>query len=160
MALERLLELLDPAPVLSERNPELVGVVEEDVDPDPRVRAGDAGHVPQRAARGREWLVPVDARRARLIHDQVRERVGQVARQRDEPVVRSRIDGDRRRAELADEAVHEPVTLRIGLGERGQEPGCAFEELGVTRIRRQVRDTDFLIREFPRARPVAVVEAR
>ncbi len=36
-------------------------VVEEDVDPDARVRAGDAGHVAQRAAGVRERLVALDA---------------------------------------------------------------------------------------------------
>ena len=38
---ERRLELLDPAPVLGERGGERLAVLEEDVDPDPRVRAGD-----------------------------------------------------------------------------------------------------------------------
>ena len=54
-----------------------VGVVEEDVDPDARVRAGDAGHVAQRAAGVRERLVPVDRRRAGLVDDHVREHVRQ-----------------------------------------------------------------------------------
>ena len=56
-----LLEPLDAAPVLGERLGELGAVVEKDVDPDPRVRAGDARHVAQRAARRRERVVPVDA---------------------------------------------------------------------------------------------------
>ena len=33
-------------------------------------------------------------------------------------------------AELGDEAVHEPVALRVGLGRRRQEPGRALEEPG------------------------------
>ena len=77
-----------------------VGVVEEDVDPDARVRARDARHVAERAAGVRERLVPVDARRARLVDDHVREHVRHVARQRDEPVVRVGVDRDRRRAEV------------------------------------------------------------
>src|SRR3712207_8838952 len=38
------------------RAEQLVGVVEEDVDPDSRVRAGHAGHVPQRPARRGQGL--------------------------------------------------------------------------------------------------------
>ena len=68
----------------------LVGVLEEDVDPDPRVRAGHAGHVPQRPAGAGERLVAVHARRADLVHEHVGERVRDVARQRDELVVRAR----------------------------------------------------------------------
>ena len=45
-------------------------------------------------ARG-ERLVPVDPRRARLVQEHVRERVRQVARERDEPVVRLGVDRDR-----------------------------------------------------------------
>ena len=88
-----------PAAVLGERAADRVGVVEEDVDPDARVRARDARHVAQRAAGVRERLVPLDARRAGLVRDDVREHVRHVARQRDEPVVRVGVDRDRRRAE-------------------------------------------------------------
>ena len=52
-----------------------LAVVEEDVDPDPRVGAADARHVRQRAARGLERVVPVDPRRARLVEEDVREDV-------------------------------------------------------------------------------------
>ena len=62
---ERRLDLLDAAPVLGERRGERDAVLEEDVDPDARVRAGDAGHVAQRAARGRERLVAFDRARRR-----------------------------------------------------------------------------------------------
>ena len=79
---------------------------------------------------GGERLVAVDAAPARLVDEQVRERVREVARQRDEPVVGARVDGDRRRAETGDEAVHEPVALGIGLGQRRQEPGGALEQVG------------------------------
>jgi hypothetical protein len=44
---ERRLELLDPAAVISEGRAQLVGVVQEDVDPDPRICTRDARHVPQ-----------------------------------------------------------------------------------------------------------------
>ena len=97
--LERGLDLLDPAPVLGERAADRVGVVEVDVDPDARVRAGDARHVAQRAAGVRERLVAVDARGAGLVRDDVREHVRHVARHRDEAVVRVGVDRDRRRAE-------------------------------------------------------------
>ncbi len=76
-----------------------LGVVEEDVDPDARVRAGHAGHVAERPSRRCERLVAVDASRSRLIDEHVCEHVRKVARQRDEPIVRARVDGDRRRAE-------------------------------------------------------------
>src|SRR3712207_8495863 len=43
------------------------------VDPDTRVGAGHARHVAQRAARRRERRVPVDARGADVVQQQVRE---------------------------------------------------------------------------------------
>ena len=46
---------------------------------------------------GGERLVTLDPRRAGLVHEQVRKRVRQVARERDEAVVRLRVDRDRRR---------------------------------------------------------------
>ena len=73
--LEGSLELLHAPPVLGERRPQRVRVVEEDVDPDPRVRSGHTGHVPERAARRRQRLVPVDARRAHLVQEQIGDRV-------------------------------------------------------------------------------------
>ena len=136
--LERGLELLDPAAVLGQRLADRAAVLEEDVDPDARVRAGDARHVAQRAAGGRERLVALDARRAGLVDEQVGERVRQVARQRDEPVVRLRVDRDRRRAERGDEPVHEPVALRLGRARRRQEPGRAVEQVD-RRVRGPVR---------------------
>ena len=111
---ERRLDLLEPATVLGERVADRIRVVEEDVDPDPRVRAGDARHVAQRAAGVSERLVAVDPRRAGLVRDDVREHVRHVAGERDEPVVGARIDRDGRRAELGDEAVDEAVAGRVG----------------------------------------------
>ena len=64
-ARERRLDLLDAAAVLGERGGERLAVVEEDVDPDARVRAGDARHVAQRAAGGRSGSCPSIARRRR-----------------------------------------------------------------------------------------------
>ena len=69
--------------MLAERLAHRPRVVEEDVDPDPRVRAGDARHVAQRAARRSHRVVPVDPVRSGLVDEQVRERVRQVARQRE-----------------------------------------------------------------------------
>jgi len=92
--LERGLELLDAAAVLAQRVAQLLCVLEEDVHPDPRVGAGHAGHVPQRPAGDGQRLVAFDSRRSGLVHEQVGERVRQVARQRDEPVMGLGIDGD------------------------------------------------------------------
>ena len=47
---ERGLDLLEAPAMLGERRAERLAVLEEDVDPDARVRAGDARHVAQRAA--------------------------------------------------------------------------------------------------------------
>src|SRR4051794_41919713 len=73
--LERSLDLLDTAPVLGQRAADRAGVVEEDVDPDARVRAGDPRHVAQRPAGVRERLVPLDTRLTCLGRDDVREAV-------------------------------------------------------------------------------------
>ncbi len=136
--LERGLELLDAAAVLGEGGGERVRVLEEDVDPDARVRAGHAGHVPQRTARRAQRLVAVHSRGADLVQEQVRERVRQVAREREQAVVRARVDGDGGRAERGDETVQEPVALRVARRGRGQEPGRALEQLGA-RVLRAVR---------------------
>ena len=131
LALERRLELLDPAAVLGERVA--------------RARRGCRGRCRPRCAGSRRrsrvmsrseppaaasgsW--PSTRVGARLVHEHVRERVRQVARERDEPVVRVRVDRDGPRAELGDEAVHEPVALGVGRGGRRQEPGRALEQLG------------------------------
>ena len=52
--------------------------------------------------------------------------------------MRLRVDRDRGRAERRDEAVHEPVTLRLGRARRRQEPGRAVEQVG-GRVRGAVR---------------------
>ena len=109
---ERPLELLDPAAVLAERRDDRLAVVEEDVDPDARIGAGDPRHVAQRAAGRLERVVTVDAGRAGLVEQDVRERVRQVARDRDEPVVGAGVDRDGPRAERRDEAVHRAEQLR------------------------------------------------
>jgi hypothetical protein len=84
--------------------------------------------------------VTLHAAAARLVDEQVRERVRQMARQRDELVVGLGVDRDRRRAECRDEAVNEAVALGVGLRGRGQEPGRAVEEIdrrvgGAVRLR-------------------------
>src|SRR5215207_1661431 len=68
--LEGALELFDPTPVLGERGAHRLGVLEEDVDPDARVRARDPSHLAERAASGCERFVPVYAHSARLIEDE------------------------------------------------------------------------------------------
>src|SRR6476646_10506289 len=65
--LQRRLHLLDAPAVLRERAADRLCIVEEDVDPDARVRARDARHVAQRAAGMRERLVTLDARFAGLV---------------------------------------------------------------------------------------------
>ncbi len=127
---ERCLELLDPAAVLAERGDERVTVVEEDVHPDAWVGAGDARHVPERAAGGLQRVVPVDTRRAGLVQQDVRERVRQVARHRHEPVVRAGVDRDRPRPERRHESVQEAEALRLGRRRRREEPRRALEQLG------------------------------
>src|SRR5206468_12402854 len=57
------------------------------------------------------------------------ERMREVAGDRDEAVVRLRVDGDRGRAETRDKAMDQAVAGRIGFRERGQEPGRTVEQL-------------------------------
>ena len=133
------LDLLEQPALLGERRPERLAVVEEDVDPDPRVRAADARHVPERAARRLQRVVPVDACGARLVEEDVREHVRQVARDRDEAIVGVRADRDGSRAERRDEPVHEPEPVRLRRRGRREEPRGAVEEvcrraLGPTRL--------------------------
>ena len=59
-------------------------------------------------------LVPLDPGSAGLVEQHVRERVRQVARHRDEPVVGGGIDRDGARAERGDEPVHGAVALGLG----------------------------------------------
>ncbi len=75
-------------------------------------------------------VVALDPALAGAVDDHVREHVRNVADQRDQPVVRRRVDRDRERAELGDERVDEPVALGVGCRRRCQEPGRAFEEPG------------------------------
>ena len=65
------------------RRRESLGVVEEDVDPDPRIGSRDPRHVTERATCRSERLVSVDSRCARLIEENVRERMRQMTGQRD-----------------------------------------------------------------------------
>src|SRR5215204_6378196 len=71
LRVERVLELLDPAPVLAERTSELGRIVKEYVDPDPRVRSRDSRHVPKRAARSGQRFVSVDPDRAGVVEKEV-----------------------------------------------------------------------------------------
>ena len=52
-----------------------------------------------------------------------------MAREREQPIVRMRVDRHRHGPERGDEPVHEPVPGRRRLRERGEEPGRALEEL-------------------------------
>ena len=77
---QRRLELLDTAAMLNQHGAERLAVVEEDVDPDARVRARDPRHVAERAAGRSERIVTLDARRARLVQQDVGQSVREVAR--------------------------------------------------------------------------------
>ena len=116
--------------MLGERAPQASGVVEEDVDPDARVRSCDARHLAERRARRRERVVPFDRRRADLVQEQVRERVRQVADEREQAVVRLRIDRDRDGAERRHERVQCAVARRVGRGVRCQKPRRSVEQIG------------------------------
>ena len=128
--LERGQHLVREPAVLADRGGERLAVVEEDVDPDARVGAGDARHVAEAAAARGERVVAVDAAGARLVDEQVRDHVGQVARQREQAVVRAGIDRDGLGAERGDEGVQVAVAPRVGVGRRREEPGRAVEEVG------------------------------
>ena len=128
-SLERCEHLVREPPVLADRRGQRLAVVEEDVDPDARVRARDAGHVAEAATARGERVVAVDAPRAGLVDEQVRDHVGQVARQREQAVVRAGIDRDRLGAERRDERVEVAVARRVRVGDRGQEPGRADEQV-------------------------------
>ena len=87
---------------------ELVAVLEEDVRPERRVRAGDAGHLPERRAGMRERGLVLGGGE----HQRVRDRVGEVAREREHPVVRVGVGAHGARAERGDEALDELDALR------------------------------------------------
>jgi hypothetical protein len=127
---ERPLELLDATPVLGESRAKLTRVVHEDVDPDARVRAGNARHVAQRAPGCRQRLVPVDTQRPGVVEHDVGKRVWKVARQRQKPVMGLGIDGHRDSAQRGHEPVQQPVTLGLRLGDGSEEPRRSLEELG------------------------------
>ncbi len=102
LALQRAHQLIDPAVMLAQSVQQRAAVVEEDVHPDARVRAG---------------------------HEHVGQGVRQVAGQRDQPIVGIGIDRDRASSQRADERVQASVGDRVGLGNRCQEPGRSIEQL-------------------------------
>ncbi len=112
---------------LGQRRRDEVAVGDEDVRPDGRIRAGDARHLAQRRAGVAEGVL---ARPGGGAHEQVRERVRQVARHRQKPVVLGRIELHRPRAKRGDEALHDLHPRRLGHRRRGQEPDRAVEEVG------------------------------
>ncbi len=100
--------------MLRERLGDCLGVVEEDVDPDRRVRACHPRHVAQGATDRSQRIVALDPGRAGLVHEQVGKCVRQMARQRHQTVVCLRVDGHRDSPELADETMYEPVAGGVG----------------------------------------------
>ena len=79
--------------------------------------------------------MPLDRRGADLVQEQVRERVRQVADEREQPVVRIGVDRDRDGAERRDERVQRAVARRVGRRVRRQEPRRAVEEIGPRALR-------------------------
>src|SRR2546430_17004006 len=90
---------LDAPAVLGQRLAQAAGVVEEDVDPDARVRAGDPGHVPQRPAGGSERPVAPHPPPPRPVYEHVRPRAREVPGDPDQDDSRLRDDPAPRRAE-------------------------------------------------------------
>ncbi len=119
---------LDRAGVLAQTVQQRLAVVQEDVHPDMRICPGHAGHVAKRSTHRGERIVPVDAARTRLVGEQVRECVGQVAGQRHQPIVGIGVDRHRPGAEPGHVSVHGAVRRRVGRGPRGHEPGGALEQ--------------------------------
>ena len=72
----------------------------------------------------------LDARRARLVQQDVGQSVREVARHGHEAVVSLGVDGDGPGTERGDEAVHEPEALGRSRAGRSQEPRRTFEQLG------------------------------
>lgn len=66
----------------------------------------------------------------RVVEEEVRKRVQQVARHRDQAVVRVGLDRNQARAQRGHEAVHGAVAIRLDRAERREEPGRADEEIG------------------------------
>src|SRR6185436_15829536 len=81
-------------------------------------------------ARRREGIVPLDRRRAHLVEQEVRKCVREVAHEREQPVVRLRVDRDGNGAERRDERVQSAVARALRRRVRGQEPRRALEEVG------------------------------
>src|SRR2546421_102398 len=79
---------------------------------------------------GRWTCVPLAARRARLVQQDVGQSVREVARHGHEAVVSLGVDGDGPGTERGDEAVHEPEALGRSRAGRSQEPRRTFEQLG------------------------------
>ena len=129
LALQRPRQVVQPAAVLAQPVQQRLAVVQEDVDPDPRVGAGDAGHVAERPADGGQRVMAVHAPGAGLVDQRVGDGVRQVAGQRDQPVVRVRVDRHRPGAQRRHEGVQPPVALGIGRGHRRQEIGRAGEQV-------------------------------
>ena len=110
-----------------ERVGDQITVLDEDVCPDGGVRTGHTGHLSKRRPGIAECLV---TRGGDVLHEQVRERVRQVARQGEQPVVCLRVEADGTRTEARDEALDELDACNVARRERGQEPGRTVEEIG------------------------------
>ena len=123
--------LVQPPAVLVRRGQQRLAVVEEDVDPDARVRAGDARHVAERAADGRERVVAVDACRRRpatRAGSRRRAAGGSSARRAGRARPGRSRPGARRWPSTI--AVHLGEALRVGVVHRRQEVRGALEQLG------------------------------
>ena len=124
---QRALDLGELGAQLGQGGGDEIAVVDEDVRPDGRVRAGDARHLAQRRARVAERVLAGARGRA---HEQVRERVREMARDREQAVVLGRVEPHGARADRRDEALDEIDARVVRDGRRGEEPDGAVEEIG------------------------------
>ena len=94
------------------------------------VRARESRHLAQRGAGERQRRVVIRRRLGDAEHEEVRQRVRDVARQREEAVVGGGVRPNRARTERGDEALHERDALGRGCFGRSQEPGRLVEQVG------------------------------
>ncbi len=107
-----------------------LAVAGEDVGPDRRVGAGDAGGVAEAGADLGQALGVAAQLRRRLGRERVGDDVRQVADRRQQAVVGAGVDRLRAGAEAGDEALQAVVEQAAGAVCRGQVPASALEEVG------------------------------
>ena len=126
--LERALQLVDPAAVLGQGAAKLLRVVEEDVDPDPRVRARHARHVPNDPPAADSGSCPSTRTEPAWLRTTFASACG---RWLVSAIRRSWAAGSIATGTAPSEATKlcRAGSAGLGLGDRRQEPGGALEEL-------------------------------